>query len=309
MISFSALSAKMPFVPLGSRKRIEVILDTDKERLRGERAARDELTVKLHHGVMAGQSGYRYANHPMTMGPVRGPGPPFLTANKPWTSEEDDPIGPHAQQNAEQAPIGAYLDGSHGMLGEKLRKTRSLPSMTRCIAANPPDEEGRSLGARAKEAANPVSIELNRWKKLADVTKRDLQGMPELHSLKKSDKREAKPYVAPGGLVNFPKYMLFENSHLRQKDLQRFIEESNNLRMAAEEASAAAEVVPTPDPVESGAQTPVSVSSPGLYGLNKTASWGAPRLRNAPGPIQEQWAGSGMPAGRAQRSSNPFRMG
>jgi hypothetical protein len=169
--------------------------------------------------------------------------------------------------------------------------------MTRCVAANSLyDEEGRGLGERAKEAANPVSIELNRWKRLAAVTKRDLEGMPELSSTQKPVREFPKPYVTPGGLVNFPKYMLFEKCHLRQMDLQRFIEDSNKLREAAEE------------PLDGKAESPASPGTPASPSIYQTISWGAPRLRTG-GPVKAQWAGSACPAGKAQRSSNPFRQG
>merc|ERR1719277_2635157 len=149
---------------------------------------RDDATVRKHKGIMAGHSGYRYANHPATKGPVRGPDPPFTTANKPWAPEEDHPDGPHSQKNLEQAVIGAYREGSSEMLGASLRKNRSLPSITRTLKLHPPDEDGRHLGERAKEAANPLSIELNRWERLSEITKRDSAGMPELDSWKKPER-------------------------------------------------------------------------------------------------------------------------
>merc|ERR1712032_472710 len=105
--------------------------DHDKERLGNEMRAKDHATVKLHHQVMPGASGYRYANHPITMGPLRGPPAPFQTSNKPWAPPEHEPNGMAAMRDLEQAPIGAYHDGSHGSKCEVLRKTRSVPALVR----------------------------------------------------------------------------------------------------------------------------------------------------------------------------------
>lgn len=296
----------MPFVPLGSRKRIEVILDDDKERLGNEMRTKDFATVKLHHQLMPGQSGYRYANHPICMGPVRGPEAPFKGANKPWAPPEHEPDGMAAARDMEQAPVGAYREGSHCMQAEGMRKTRSTPALIKTIAANPTPEDGRSLGDLAKEKANPISIELSRWQRLAEVTKRDLASMPTLSTAKH---RGAQPAVKPlvtGGLVNFPKYMLFENSHLKTTEFQRYCDTEAKARAEAAERVAASE-----EAMSRGESTPaVSLTeSSELMVPYGTASWGQPRLRAPWEVVKQQWAGSSMPSGKCTRSSNPFRMG
>lgn len=300
----------MPFVPLGSRKRIEVILDDDKERLSGEMKAKDNATVKLHHQVMPGASGYRYANHPLTHGPVRGPPAPFQASNKPWAPPEEDPCGMAAMKDLEQAPVGAYSIGSHAPLGETMRKTRSTPALTRTLKANPVEEGGKTLGEQAKEKANPLSIELTRWQRLAEVTKRDQASMAPLNTKYRDIPKPKKPVLSANGLTNFPKYMLFEPSHLKHQDLKRFIEAEEKARADAEgkqqrveERTMRGEPPDTPQS-ETGRETPTT--PPNTFA---TASWGQPRLRQPQDTIKRMWAGSAMPAGRSQRSSNPFRMG
>jgi len=290
-------AAKMPFVSLGSRKRLEVVLDHDKQELASKMLSKDNATTMHHFGHAPGRSGYLYANHPLTKGPTRGPDPPFLKANKPWAPEELHPSGPQARKNLEHAPIGAYLSGSHASIAETLRMSRSLPALERTLAKSPKAEDGKSLGERAKEAANPISIELNRWKRLANVTNRDLGSMPELHSWIKPEKRKPKTFAPNGGLVNFPKYMLFENCHMKQMDLQRFNDDQQRIQEAAERGE-----LRTP---------PMSPSQDTEDGENiyRSVSWGQPRHNMVAAMANKQFAGSAMPAGRCQRSSNPFRMG
>lgn len=302
----------MPFVPLGSRKRIEVILDNDKHRLSSEMKAKDNATVKLHHQHMPGNTGYKYANHPITMNPnLRGPEAPFARANKPWTAPEDDPSGMAAMRDMEQAPVGALRDGSHEPMGETMRKSRSTPAMVRTLKANPVLEGGKSLGEQAKEKANPLSIELSRWQRLAEVTKRDVALMPGLSSKAELYREIPKPkkvFVNSEGLLNFPKYMLFENSHLKQTDFQRFVDAEDKARKEAEERHAAVEEAMAKGEVQ---DTPASTSreTPASEEMVPfaTASWGAPRLRGDHANLKHQWAGNPLPTGKGSRSSNPFR--
>lgn len=307
----------MPFVPLGSRKRIEVILDDDKARLAEGMHTRDNEAVREHLQIMAGKSGYRFANHPICKGPIMGPPPPFATANKPWTSADDDPDGMAAMKDLEHAPQGGIMEGSHCQPAENMRRTRSTPALTRTLILKGGhlDEEGRTLGQRAREAANPASIECNRWKRMATVTQRDMEAMPELLSLQKREKPMVKKAaVGNGGLVNFPKYMLFENSNLKTKDFQRFVLSEEKARKENEErarAAQAGEVQDTPllSPSASASRASASPESSEMLVPFGTASWGAPRMRGPPELQRQQWAGSSMPSGKSCRSSNPFRMG
>jgi len=184
----------MPFVPLGSRKNHGVILDEDKAVINGKMHTLDNATVKHHHQVMPGASGYKYANHPVTMGPVRQPPPPFATANKPWAPPEDEPDGMAAARDNLQAPVGMLNEGSHRFLAEGTRANRSTAALTKTMSGKVSMvgingsvaeiqremNEEKSLGEQAKEQANPVSIELKRWQRMAKVTERDLNSMPPL---------------------------------------------------------------------------------------------------------------------------------
>lgn len=176
------------------------------------------------------------------------------------------------------------------------------------MAANPVVEGGKTLGEQAKEAAHPVSIELNRWKRLAEVTKRDLATMPELNTTQKKEKPQAKKPIVMGGLVNFPKYMLFENSHLKTTEFQRYCAAEEQARQEAHERAAAAEAAFARGEVQdaSPASTSRDPSSSEVVPM-ATASWGAPRLRGPPELIKQQWAGSAMPTGKSHKTSNPFR--
>jgi len=303
----------MPFIPLGSRKRIEVILDDDKQRLAEGMHARDKETTREHLQIMAGKTGYRFANHPICKGPILGPLPPFSTANKPWTSADDDPNGMSAMKDLEHAPQGGIMEGSHCQPAENMRRTRSTPALTRTLIlkGGHVDEEGKTLGQQAREAAQPASIEINRWNRLAAVTQRDMQAMPELDSLKKREKPPVKKSaVGNGGLVNFPKYMLFENSNLKTKDFQRFVLSEEKARKENEERAAqAGEAQGTPQysPTASLSRASASPESSEMLVPFGTASWGAPRMRGPLDLQKQQWAGSSLPTGKSCKSSNPFR--
>eukprot|EP00913_Durusdinium_trenchii_P002647 g2450.t1 len=79
------------------------------------------------------------------------------------------------------------------------------------------------------QACHPLTTELRRWEKLAKVTERgeineDVQSsMAASRKLCQAGVRP-KPVFA-GGLVNFPKYMLINNCHLKQMDLQRYADQ------------------------------------------------------------------------------------
>jgi len=318
----------MPFVPLGSRKNHGVILDEMKAVIDGKMHALDNATVKFHHQVMPGATGYKFANHPITMGPVRQPPPPFATANKPWAPPEDEPDGMAAARDNLQAPMGALNEGSHRFLAEGTRANRSTGALLKTMGGkvtmvglsgsvvelqrNMNEEGAKSLGEQAREQANPVSIELRRWQKMAKVTERDLNSMPPLDKIKER-KMPEKP-VASGGLVNFPKYMLFENSHLKTTEFQRYCDgeaadraEKANRATAAEEAMARGELTPGISSMSPSRESGSMQS--GAPDWPPQVSWGAPRLRGPSSETSKQYAGSAMPHGKSMKSSNPFRMG
>merc|ERR1712070_976561 len=174
------------------------------------------------------------------------------------------------------------------------------------MALHPVEEGGKSLGERAKEAANPISIELNRWKRLAEVTNRDLATMPNIPQAKREAQPAKKPIVVAGGLVNFPKYMLFENSHLKSREFQRFCEAEAKARQEAEDRALAAEAAMNKGEVQ---DTPLGTSRDAQDNEEEmvpigTISWGQPRLRGTQETIKKQWAGSACATGKCQRSSN-----
>jgi len=298
-------------VPIGSRKPVPVVLDDDKVKFRAEMTAKDSATVKTMTAEMPSmRSGYRFANHPLTMGPVRGPDPPFLGATSPWRPPSADPYGPAAHKSIrEHAPVGGYKEGSHSFNAETIRKSRSLPTLRGEALAEAINENALE---EAKLAANPISIELNRWKRLAKSCEgREVASFPTLH--KRIPPPIEKPGPVTGGLVNFPKYTLFENCNLKNMENRRFMENQERERKAAEERLAIIEATGQ-DPM-----TPIlaSMNTTAMSSVDRqigesavpygSASWGQPRLRGT--ILERNWAGSAMPGGRGSKTSNPFRMG
>lgn len=282
----------MPFVPLGQRKPIPLILDGDKAEIAARQRERDLAAVQRHLGAAPGASGYRFANLPPTLGHARGPEVPFRDAHASWRPPEADPDGPASLRNSQQAGYGAYWESSHG-----LRKARSSPTLQSPANAN------------AREACHPLSTELRRWEHMAETTRRcDMKGMKDVEwdPLAKPARQDEAPKAAPGrqGLVMFPKYMLINNCHLKSTDLQRFQrEQMEEQRRRADEASQQTEA---PGGPAEGQGSPKVVPRPGPVKFD--ASWGRPVLRE-PSQGGPHWAGSALPHGRGARTSNPFRMG
>mmetsp|Transcript_104685 Transcript_104685/g.291575 ORF Transcript_104685/g.291575 Transcript_104685/m.291575 type:complete len:264 (-) Transcript_104685:59-850(-) len=263
----------MPFVPLGSRKRIEVILDDDKEQIATAQRTRDSRTMTAHFSLAPSNSGYRFGNHPMTRGDVR-PEVPFKNAPSSWRPPSADPDGPASRKDREQTG-SAIWNESH-----RMRKTLSSPALSKTNMTVP-------------FATHPLTKEIERWEKLSQFTEaREMTS--EVKEQRPTRSMSTKPEVRhrPGMLVNFPKYMLINNCHLKQMEQQRFQREAEQQRMAELPEST------TESPFMSQEFTGSAVE----YGK---ASWGAPLLKQ-PG---HHWAGHGMAAGRCQRTSNPFRMG
>lgn len=282
----------MPFVPLGSRKRLDVIMDADKERLSNQLKSQDRAAFRSWEGAAPGASGYRFARHPTTLGPVRGD-VPFKDAGSPWRPPSAERDGPAAQRSMEHAPVGAVWEKSHRTLA---LKSQSMPSLQ---SAGSTVIDHREEAKKIREACNPISVELRRWHNLAAVTSNQTAGMIELPVRQKPE--PPKPLVKTPGLVNFPKYMLIHNCHLKQTDMQRYVEAEAKARHEAEENRAEAEALG----ISAGRLQEMegAVEQSGVPW--KTASWGAPRLKKK----GQHWAGSSMPAGRSMRTSNPFRLG
>lgn len=275
----------MPFVPLGARKRYEVILDDDKVRLAAQQRERDLAAlaaVGIESAFQAQGGGYRFAKHPATLGPVR-PEMPFKDATSVWKPPEIDPDGPAGQRQRELAEHGARWEFSHGM-----KSVRSSPSL--------------QTTGNAMMEAHPMNVERRRVEMMSNrMVQREMRSTPADWAEKVAApkpvaaKRERVAGVRSGGngLVNFPKYMLIHNCWLKQQDAQRFQREQEALWKEAERQAAEA--------VEQGGMVEEPVAP--AFDV-KEASWGAPRQPGSDVP-----AGSSMPAGRGQRTSNPFRTG
>mmetsp|Transcript_44397 Transcript_44397/g.128339 ORF Transcript_44397/g.128339 Transcript_44397/m.128339 type:complete len:287 (-) Transcript_44397:144-1004(-) len=286
----------MPFVPLRQRKPIPLVLDADKEVLVAKQRERDQAAIARHLGEAPGASGYRFANHPQTFGYVRGPDVPFSNAHAPWRPPETDPSGPAGLRDEEHAKYGANFEAAHGM-----RKVRSTPALQSPSAAN------------VMEACHPLSTELRRWEKLGSTTKRcDLQGQDvefEFPRKQQPTAQVSEPKSAPPrqGLVMFPKYMLINNCHLKTRDLQRFHREREEEVARSREVAARALLEGSPTAtMHADTQNAMRTTLGSMPNLE--ASWGAPKLREA-AVGGSHFAGSALPHGRAQRTSNPFRTG
>lgn len=275
----------MPFVPIGSRTSKHVILDHEKVDFTRKQQARDQAKINYHVGAMPSNAGYRFGNHPETRGQTRGPDVPFRGATSSWRPTSADPNGPAAQRDQEQAEVGAIWSESH-----KLRTVRSSP-----------DLQSSASKMLDNQACHPLSTELRRWTTLANVTQSSMHGIevPERKSPTARPRFEEEEQKGLQGLVNFPKYMLINNCHLKTMDVQRFqkLQAEEKRRQEEMEAEAVNAFRPgrtgdTLDTLEDDSAVPW-----------QKPSWGAPLLKK-PG---HHWAGSSMASGRSMRTSNCFR--
>merc|ERR1712083_960063 len=116
--------------------------------------------------------------------------------------------GPAGQRDQEQAQVGAIWAESH-----RMRTVRSSPDL-QLSASN-------MIGSNE---CHPLSTELRRWETLAQVTKTTQMNGIEVPERPSPTMRHEPEGSSQGlkGLVNFPKYMLINNCHLKQMELQRF---------------------------------------------------------------------------------------
>lgn len=287
----------MPFVPLGSRKRLEVVLDDDKARMSMKQQQRDQATIDRFLGGSPNHFGYRFAQHPATMGNNRGPVVPFKDGTCNWRPPSADPNGPASIRSREQADYGARLEASHRPIAS-MHKTRSAPNL-------PPV-------SNAMEACHPLSNEILKWKDLGVKTVAvELKGVDVPPPQPRPPAPPEKEHKLRG-LVMFPRYMLIHNCHLKQTDMLRFqkAQEEEERLLAEEEAGSSPSRVSTAraDMSEEHSRIASRLNSPYTQkSMNwQQASWGAPLLKNfGEGQL---WAGSPLPSGRMARSSNPLRM-
>lgn len=167
------------------------------------------------------------------------------------------------------------------------------------------------------EACHPLSTELRRWQTMArNTTQKDMGGkdLPPKEPMKQPPSPSQHKTQGPQGLVNFPKYMLIHNCHLKLKDLQRYQKEqeaekaaqqAEDEEMEAAMMAAAAAAGEVYDPSKPGSAAQGSEYQSFEEEFSK-ASWGEPRLKNADNP-EDIYAGSSLPQGKSVRSSNPFR--
>jgi len=256
-------------------------LDEDKERISTQQRGRDFMTMSTHAQLAPSNSGYRFGNHPMTMGGVR-PEVPFKDATSTWRPPSADPTGPSSRKDREQVGSPVWHE-SH-----RMRTSMSSPALS-------------ATNMTVPLATHPLSREIGRWEKLSQKTEAREMTTTGGEVVQQGSTRKAppKPQISrpPGGLVNFPKYMLIHSCHLKQMEQQRFQREQEERRrafesMSEEERATGPWVQRRQDVGESAVEY-------------ATASWGAPLL----GKRGQHWAGHGLAAGRNQRTSNPFRMG
>jgi len=175
---------------------------------------------------------------------------------------------------------------------------RSAPS----LYATGADMAGMKSVIDTTELTHPLSVELKRWEKFSEFSRKEQEKGGITLSKPKPATEAPKAPIHVGGLVNFPKYMLIHNCHLKNQDQIRYVQGENDKRAAAEEAARLRE-----EQGPGGEEMQVSTQT--SQALKKVASWGQPqRFYNAE-DRNSQWAGNPMPQGRGSRTSNPFRTG
>jgi len=304
-------------VPLNSRGKLQVVLDDDKERIAAAQAAKDQIAISRHFAHQPSTKGYRFGNHGATLGMVRGPDVPFKNATASWRPPSADKNGPAAQRAAAHCSTGGIWTDSI-----KKKQVQSTPNLYTANDEARVDAGGSIVKSKldVQEMMNPVSLELKRWQKFARFSETEIAKLPEMHHPEKEPEM-AVPKMPDGELVNFPKYMLIHNCHLKQMDKIRYCREANAKRAAAVEAEMRRlEMGETADPMRDTQRSEaVSVYSQGMpspthslvdHGAQSRQypppSWGAPKLRTQPG---QHYAGNPLPNGRGSRTSNPYVTG
>lgn len=303
----------MPFVPLATRKRLEVLLDDDRERIGTLQRQRDQHAVNRHFDFAHARSGYRFGNHAATQGPIRGPAVPFSAATSTWEPPEVSPSNAASLRASEHAVVGSHTEASHGTM--RLQRSFSTPG------------KAGSLLEKAKNDANPLTLERRRWEKFAEFSlKGELQGKEPPPPLRRDPPPKPQPTK---GLVNFPKYSLIHNCHLKQIDQFRFVRQEQEARDAMRAQEGEDDDTPAAADCDSPPGTTGTSATMGFpdatrsqmfkYSQGAAVHSGSLIMQSAPTlrgslhthqlPSDARFAGGALPHGRGMRTSNPFRMG
>lgn len=266
----------MPFIPLSTRRRQEVTLGD-----------RESFEVSLHKpqtwyapGAQAGTSEtqYRYARHPATLSRNLGAQVPFADYHSTWRPPSAESQGPAAQRVNVVADYGGLWEGAHSM---KIPRSRSSPS----LAAT-----DKAFADKLSEQRHPIYEELTRYHKMATQQEMEMAkssgAATKYGTISKSYKdfpHVEIPSGPSGALVNFPKYLLFNDCHLKQTDIKRYVAEEAAAREVALRRS----------------------SSSSVGALSDLADSSGPSGKSA--SLRARAAGSPMPGGKGVKTSNPFR--
>lgn len=186
----------MPFVPLGSRRRLEVTLDDDKARLSAQQRRRDEAAVVAWAGASAA---------PVRFGSQSGAGLAGLGAGQ-------QPRPPQGGSSPRRPTAAACDEGA-------MQRPRSLPSLERAGTLD------------SAVVWHPVSTELRKLEKQASRTVRvEMQGVEVAPKQAAPPREPERGPLAQGEPILFPKYMLLHNCHLKTRDVLSFHAEQEAAR-------------------------------------------------------------------------------
>jgi len=222
----------MPFKPLSQRLKRD-LCGGEISRNSGVCALLDTRTISWP--ANCGPNGYQYARHPATLGFHLPNVPRGTQPPRLHKSSSEIQEDPHKEPNCGTTPLGVFQDAPN----ETGTPSPSLPSM---VVQTP-----TPMLRRESTKSEPCFQEACGDDGGNNMTKRH-------------------------ALINFPKYMLMKDSHLKRRDLQIFSEQ-----------------------ITSDTGEPPQECQPYRY------DWDPRKIL----PLRA--AGSILPTGRACRTSNPFR--
>lgn len=289
----------MPFVPLGSRKRLELVLDDDKVthqphlKSNSLRARQDYHATNTPFADLLARSplqaqtnanrSYKFAKHPVTMGGYFGPPTPFQDSHTTWRPPSAERNGPAQHRASAQAPTGACWDRAHGM-----RRIRSSPTI----------QSGGVAALEMSQMSHPMTAELKRWNALSKALGPVESPSSPSGECGRRSQEVPKDGLQGEGLINFPKYMLWNDCQMKQQDKQRYVQEKQAERQALAAQKAAIDYA-----------AHVQSSDLELGAASRVAPAHLDPQISQYDPILMAPAGSKMPTGRCCRTSNPYRLG